>query len=297
MAIELTIKNTFLDVPTLCVMESRRSSSLPRSWKPETFEVMEPATKAPAPRWSDCCEASDVASTMDSECDLITEYEYEYERSPANHESPSSGVSSGDCNELPSSGISSNESDGTTSEHEDEKVAGPFTLCLDDSLTRLTKLSSKARLFEPSMPRDMQNVLYMIQACLSNYRKIFNVQVTDGKLGGTTTIIATYARRSLRSHEMGKILEYVKRTFLDAASKSESTYVMGYSTKPFIAIGKTGFSAKLGSVTAAQRDTTCWDTYRKGFCPRKSICRWCHPVENDVMNVVVMLMEAGGYTQ
>merc|ERR1719498_157417 len=228
---------------------------------------------------------------MDSECDLLTEYEYEYGPSPTNHESRSSGVSSGDSSELPSSAISSNESDGTTSEHEDEKVAGPLTLCLDDSITRLTKLRSSARLFEPSMPRDMQYVLYVVHTCLSSYRKIFNVQVTDGKLGGTTTIIASYARRSLRSQEMGKMLEYVKGAFLDAASKSESTYVMGYQTKPFIAIGKTGFSAKLGSVQASQRDTTCWDTYRKGFCPRKGTCRWSHPGEKDLMNVVVMLME------
>lgn len=237
---------------------------------------------------------------MDSECDLLTDYEYEYDRSPADYEVQSSGMSSGSRYESPSSTVSSGDSDDTTSETEDEKVVAPFTLCLENSVTRLTKLSSKARAFEPPVPRDMYNVLAVVHhsMCLGSYRKIINVQMVEGKLGGTTTIIASCRKRSLRSRDSVKMLDYVKKTLLDAASKSQSTYVMGYTEKPFTSIGKMGFSAKLSSVPAEHRETTCWDTYRKGYCPRRATCRWCHPADNDVMTVVVMLMDAGGgYSQ
>lgn len=285
MAVALITKNTFLDVASsyeeVTPTEKRRSSSLPPSFKPvrEESHIVAPKCR---PCWADL-SADDDAST---DCDLLTEYEYDYERSPAGYEVPSGGVSSAD-------------SDGTTSETgrvtpepEGQKVV---TLHLCDTIEhekpRLTKLSAKARLFEPSMPRDMRTVLTLVHAFLCNHPKILSAQMSEAKLGGTTTIVASYAQGSLPAFGHFKILEMLKKEVLDAAAKSENTYVLGYMAQPFAAFGNNGFSGKLGTVAPAHNNTTCWDTYKKGFCPRRSICRWCHPGETDVMNLVVMLNE------
>jgi len=287
---ELTVKNTFFDVADSCVVCCgrfvRRSNSLPRSWTPFSTQDHTRVSDARAQCCNDDYFVSDEASTAGSECDLLTECDFEYDRSLADYEIPNAGASSGD-------------SDGATSEHTVEKVV-TLSLCEtivhEERRTKLkapssTKLSSKARLFEPAMPRDMHNVLMATYALLRSRPNFLDVQMSDGKLGGTTTILASYARGSLQKFESIKMLSMLKKTLLDAAAKSQNTYVMGYSTKSFKDTGKAGFTAKLGSVPAAQRDTTCWDTYLKGFCPRKSTCRWCHPSDSDLMNIVVMLKE------
>jgi len=156
-----------------------------------------------------------------------------------------------------------------------------------------TKLSSKAPLFELPLPRDIRNVLMAVSASVRDIPKLLNVQMSDGKLGGTTTIVFSHAR-GLQTFDFVKILATLKMVLLDAAASSEETYVMGYLGKPFAATGTGknttwGFSAQLSSVPALQHDTTCWDTYRTGFCPRTSTCRWCHPLDSDLLNVVVML--------
>jgi len=158
-----------------------------------------------------------------------------------------------------------------------------------------TKLSSKARLFELPLPADMRNVLMAVSASMRHIPKLVNVQMSDGKLGGETTIVFSHAR-GLQTFDFVKILATLKMVLLDAAASSEETYVIGYDGKPFSATGTGknttwGFCCKLSSVPPLQHDTTCWDTYKTGFCPRSSTCRWCHPIDSDLLNVVVLLRQ------
>lgn len=300
----ITIKNTFIDIE--CVIESKRSSSLPRSWKPVSQDGVAPC-RATGLRWANIRVESE-ASTADSDDDLCTEVGYECSEPHYKECKPHSDddlctedgyESSGEHYRAVSSGHSSGDSDDTTSEHNIRKGV-TLSLVMEIPQTRLkapswTKLSSKARLFELPLPRDIRNVLMAVTASLRNIPKLLNVQMSDGKLGGTTTIVFSHAR-GLQTFDFVKILATLKMVFLAAAESSEETYVMGYDGKPFAATGTGknttwGFSAKLSSVPAAQQDTTCWDTYRTGFCPRQSTCRWCHPLDSDLLNVVVMLRQ------
>jgi len=277
---EMTVKNTFLDLveENMDEPEGKRSSSVPRSWKPVCLDACIPVRRAP--RWADSADdfaeetscgvtfvVSDT-STMDSDHDCQV--------------SSSSEDTVQSC--------TTKDSDGTPSEHSGEKV----TLSLCSSIVQeRTKLKSKAKIFEPvpSLPRDMHCVLMAAQAALSNSPNIFNVQMCDGRLGGTTTIIGSYARGTLQVFEVMKKLKIVKTVLLDAAANSKNTYVMGYTTDPFTEIGHSGFSTKLACVPAEQEASTCWDCYQKGVCPRRATCRWCHPEDRNLANVVVMLQE------
>jgi len=298
MAIEFTVKNTFLDLvgENTEQPESKRSHSVPRSWKPSSPE----SCNLRRERWADATDAfaaSDV-STVDSD---------EFMSVADPKEVLSSGLSSSDSDEttVPSLGerinfrldglASSDDSDGTDSVHSGDREK--FSLCLCDMVEheapRRTKLKSKARMFEPVqlLPRDMHCVVTAAHAALTSSPKIFNVQMSDCRLGGTTTIIGSYARGSLQVFELVKTLSIVKMMLLDAATNSENTYVMGYSEQPFTQIGHEGFSCKLGSVPASQEDATCWDTFQKGYCPRMATCRWCHPTDNNLAKVIVILNE------
>jgi hypothetical protein len=309
MAMELTIKNTFLDLvgdeqEEACAVQKKRSTSLPRSWKPACLSEF---------KLSDAVAIASDASTGDSdEC-----------------------LSVGD-NEVSSGILSSSASDCASSEHMEQAddVPTKSVLCLDslcdtelgsspkeklswsdlsdhlfedfmpkkvlclsnmveEAKVQRTKLKAKARMFEPisMLPQDMRNVLNAAQAALCTAPKITNVQVSEEYFGGTTKIVGSYAKGSLQVFELVKILSIVKMALLDAAAESSNTYIVGYLKQPFSNVGANGFSGRLGTVSAADEETVCWDTYQKGFCPRPATCRWCHPCDADLMKIVVMLNE------
>lgn len=262
-SMEVTVKNTFIDLVEPVVMHNKRSSSLPRSWKP-------------ANKVENLAFASD-ASTVDSD-DV---------RSVSDLEA-SSGALSSSCSD----------SEGGPSEQAVRTV-----LCLSDAIgadakRKATKLSSKARLFEPvqcaSLPAEICSVLATAHASLCASPDIFNVRMSEGVLGATTTIVGSYTKGSLKVMQLLHTLSMMQMALLEAAAESTNTYILGYEQKPFMAMGNDGFSFKIGSVPALQDEVTCWDTYQKGFCPRAATCRWCHPnFDSDFAKVVVMLNEVG----
>lgn len=216
-------------------------------------------------------------------------------------------------------------------------------VCLDDAIDepnmltmRSTKLSAKACLFVPvaslpqdmclsresnyrrpdhgptsspdqkPLPRDMCLVLKAAHAALCAIPQIFNVRMSDGMLGGATTIVGSYAKGSLQMHEqpartgalvkslsLAKVLSIVKRALLDAAAHSKHTYIIGYSAVPFTDVGPSGFSGTIASVPLSQESSTCWDAYQKGYCPWASTCSKCHPADDNTLKVMVMLNEVG----
>lgn len=282
MAVALTIKNTFFAFSEETeVLETKRSTSVPRSWKPvsspgcmlaePTCKLAEPTFKL-ADRWAD---VSDCASTDDQETYL---------------------------------GASSSDSDGSSSAHGDvppppqpssAELPRKTVLSLCDTISletnrKVTKLNRKARLFEPispPFPPDMRSVITAAETALRDHPKISNVHVSEGSLGSITTIVGTYPT-GLSIFYLMRMLTIVKTAILDAAGKSAETYVIGYANEPFSNVGRSGFSMKMGMVPAEREASICWDTYQNGCCSRRSTCRWCHPSDAELAQVVVMLNEA-----
>lgn len=330
MAIKFTVNNTFIDLveENAEQTEGKRSHSVPRSWKPYSPE----SCITSRGRWADATDtlmASDVSTVDSDEYASNADPKEVFSSNLSSSDSdeitvPSLGekinfrldglLSSGDSDGAGSehSGevisvrleglLPSVDNDGSGSEHSGDREK--LSLCLCEAIeentapkTR-TKLQSKARMFESvmSLPRDMNCVLTAAHAALASSPGVFNVKTSDARLGGTTTIIGSYARGSLQVFELVKTLSIVKMMLLDAAANSENTYVMGYQEQPFTQIGQEGFSCKLASVPALQEKMTCWDTFQKGYCPRPRTCRWCHPSEEGMAKVIVMLNEVDSTT-
>lgn len=170
-------------------------------------------------------------------------------------------------------------------------------LCLNNAIL---KLSSKASAFTPgremfSLPSETRKVLKVAFDTLSARPKVFNVHMSEGILGGTTTIVASYIKGSLKPFQLAKTLSIVQMTLIEAAAASSTTYIVGYMNQRFNEVGPSGFSTRIGSVPASQNDVTCWESYQKGFCPRQATCAWCHPQSKDLAVVVVVLNEIAQY--
>jgi hypothetical protein len=285
---EVTVKNGFLEfVEASTTAGTKRSSSLPRSFKPAS--------------------AITCAAVLALASDVSTE------------------ASDDGCTEGGLGGSSSSDSDGACSESQPEEDAAVpdsqaqspkiMLVSLSDELERSksapatdkdqalipisilkavsTKLNTKARTFEPIavISQDAKLVITAAHASLAASPKILNVDVFEGALGSTTTIVGSIKKGSLGKRAAQQCLGIVQTALLDAAKHSEDTYVIGYNATPFMQLGWSGFSAQLGSVPATQADATCWDTYQRGYCPRRSTCRWCHPQDKEVIKLVVMLQE------
>jgi len=180
-------------------------------------------------------------------------------------------------------------------EHADKSkaMANKTTLSLSDLVEigaekARIKLKSTAQPFksvrEPTA--DAKHVIAQAVEVVSSCADVFDVQVRDGGMGGTTVIIA----KSLSAEpDPSLIFSLVKDTLLNAASQSENTYIMGYGAQPFQNLDTLSFSASIACPPVALHKTTCWDTYEKGYCPRCATCCWNHPAEIDKMRVIVMI--------
>mmetsp|Transcript_4549 Transcript_4549/g.9369 ORF Transcript_4549/g.9369 Transcript_4549/m.9369 type:complete len:474 (+) Transcript_4549:181-1602(+) len=161
----------------------------------------------------------------------------------------------------------------------------------EEKLAAPTPLKVGARAFTPvsSLLGEVSSVVYAARYAMLQCSDVLNVEVTEGGIGGTTTLIVDMNEGTWKSLALLSTFEVAKSAILEAAENSSSTYVIGYLTDPFGDLGGEGFCCALGFVPAVCEATACWDTFQKGFCPRRSTCRWCHPGDGDLAQVRVML--------
>lgn len=176
----------------------------------------------------------------------------------------------------------------------------PIQLCVlmpEDALATPpveTKLKATAATFMPLSCGigEAAMVIAAAQMALGVCPQVFGVERCDGTMGTITTLSAQVQDGPSPAAEASQsALEAAKAALLATASLSQNVYVIGYLTEyPFEDFEDgTGFAASLGFVTRAQEDTACWDTFQKGFCPRRTTCRWCHPAQSDLVRVHVSL--------
>jgi len=150
-----------------------------------------------------------------------------------------------------------------------------------------SKLRSTAKLFKSTRapPTEVAAIISSAVAALSS-QGIVDVQVQDGGMGGTTSIVGSLSYPQLNAKH---ILSTVQDTLLNSAEQSENRYILGYGAKAFNSLDEWTISARICTVPAAQKDTCCWDIYEKGFCPQCNSCEWSHPDAADIMRVIVMI--------
>lgn len=160
------------------------------------------------------------------------------------------------------------------------------------------RLNPEARAFEPmpvahvsnGLPAEISTVINAAKLALSASPHVTNVKVTEGALGQASTIVAEI--NDAGPYGVRETLSSAKAALLGAAARSQITYVLGWNAMPFQDMTEEhGFKGVIGSVPIAMQDTICWDTYQKGYCPRRTLCRWCHPLEIDLAPLRVYLRE------
>jgi len=154
-----------------------------------------------------------------------------------------------------------------------------------------SRLKSSASSFTPaSSPQgECATVIGAAKIALLNCPNVTNVKADDCQMGSLTTIVAETLRAD--GADTKKVLNLIKTSLLQAAADSSNAYVLGYTQTPFKDLLGCGFKATIGVVRPECADSVCWDTYQKGFCPRRATCRWVHPEDSELMNLRVVIKQ------
>lgn len=340
MAVSIMVKNTFLNVRSSAEGPVKRSSSLPRAFKPTEFALLSESCcdDFHSARSDDSTSVSDVneienmliaSSDSDSQdfthedfpdyCTDCTDDDFDYLHSdlhmclPCNDfhaaaplqvglqatDSSKSGMSLFSMvpqqEQSPKSMLSLSGMVENQQEASNNAVPCKTTLSLADMVDESSekeriKLKSTARPFKSvrEPPAEAKAVVVSAVEVLSAGPDIYDVQVRDGGMGGTTVIIA---KSSLACPDPSLIFSLVKDALLTSAEQTDSTYILGYGSQPFKNLDDLSFSASVVCVPAAHQDSVCWETYEQGFCPRCTGCRWNHPSEIDKMHIIVMIQK------
>jgi len=262
----LSVKNTFLDVANESPVETPRSSSVPRSWKPESvsstspsdngnLDIIEAAAVAPSYDWS---RGTSIRSCAED----LSEIEVHSFMFPALVTS-----ATGRLAHQPGF-VPSNAAQGETHSQRVEVPMPPY-------------------MTGPGTPwADVHAVIASAQEAMRLNDHVKQVSLTSGPMGGATGILAEVRGGVDKG---SSALTAAKAALLAAAERSETVYVMGYAANPFRDYGDTGFKCWVGHLPTSLRGKGCWDNLQKGFCPRRSSCRWCHVEAPDLLRVVVRL--------
>lgn len=133
---------------------------------------------------------------------------------------------------------------------------------------------------------EVSAVLRSVAQSLTFNPKVKSVHMLEGAMGSSSAINVELPP-SLDHDDIQGISAFAKSTFLEAAAQSQNTYIVGYLGTPFCAVGDLSFRCTIARVP--DNTNACWDFYQKGFCPRPSSCRWCHPEGSNLMTVWVNL--------
>lgn len=83
-----------------------------------------------------------------------------------------------------------------------------------------------------------------------------------------------------------RILSCAKQALLQAAEQSESIYVLGYCSRPFV-LTPLGFKAQFAGME--DESAACWGVFAKGSCWKGSCCTWQHPTFISDVSVSLLL--------
>lgn len=149
-----------------------------------------------------------------------------------------------------------------------------------------TRLNATARPYVSTRtpPAGIQGVVAAAKAVLENHPGVSGVQVTQGGMGETWTMLAN-TQAPFRNQR--NLLADVKSALLSSAEQSQDTYIMGYDLKPFTKISKGSFFATIATIPDYQQNTACWDMYKYGYCRRCATCCWSHPSETQKIRLIV----------
>jgi len=151
-----------------------------------------------------------------------------------------------------------------------------------------TQLKVSSQVFEPraqDMPSEVKQVIQAFNMALCCCSQVTRVRVENGSMGFATYMYVTLQNLA---HQACEMVGFAQRSLLDATASSQSVYLLGYASQPFVRLHGHSFKATLSEMPASIQHRACWDSYQYGCCPRPSTCRWAHPTQLDMMEIHVI---------
>jgi hypothetical protein len=76
----------------------------------------------------------------------------------------------------------------------------------------------------------------------------------------------------------------VQKVVIDCCQACKNVHLIGEPANAFqVSEDETVVSCIVAEVDPHTKDLLCWDTYKKGYCPRSASCRWMHPRSSDLV--------------
>jgi len=133
------------------------------------------------------------------------------------------------------------------------------------------------------------------QAVLTSAKHVLDS--TPGVVGTTIelaiagTMATLFVETSPNSEEITclSVTAISKAALLEAAASTQIVYILGYEATPFKDnVCGTGFAGTLAITPNSRQFRACWDTLKKGLCPRGSKCKWWHPGRDEILPIQVV---------
>jgi len=309
---DVVVKNTFIDLEEhdddLQRGESRRSNSVPRTWKPGTLGL--PLSSSELPSDASVSSSTTAASRGEDASDVGQESDLTEANDPFHFTIDSMAWQPTGPSMVPRA------TTGLMATRLNREAAAFLPPNMGRPVREATvpRLNAQAPAFEPSQHpthvqqgfqsqrQEVSDAIAAATLALQGSQVVSDVKVTPGSGNAVSIDGEVVGTGAQVSFTMKEALQSAKDALLTFAASSQNTYVMGYEQTPFkdwVEHGSPmtcGFSATIGIVPAEHQDTACWDTYQKGFCPRPATCRWCHPEDWDMSNVCFTLKSISGMT-
>lgn len=147
------------------------------------------------------------------------------------------------------------------------------------------KTGRECRCHQAHVTGKADKIVERICSTLSSVSQILNTEVQKDLPGRyPLLILAELQNGPLASHD---VMHLIRRAFAEVTSHLQSTSVLSSRLQR----EETGYSLRVSvaCLPESQEDNVCWDMFRKGHCRRRSLCRWYHPQEQDIIKMKVTM--------
>lgn len=179
---------------------------------------------------------------------------------------------------------------GTTMEEE----------CVANGFRTRTRLKMGAPTFQPGEARmqveseaRMDAVTACIRLVLVSCGQTHRINVEKGIMGVSSTLISALLQcgphASARAYE---VISLTKQAVDAITTRLGTTYLLSARVQK----EDCGYSlrASIAFVPEGAQDCMCWDMFKNGHCPRRSQCRWYHPVDSHIGKIKATIKHIEG---
>lgn len=166
--------------------------------------------------------------------------------------------------------------------------------CVVNRVRARTRLKMGSPTFQPvTSDARMDAVIACIHLALVSCGRTHQIKVEKGIMGVSSSLISAmhqcgpnassgaYEVISLTKQAVDAITTRLGTTSLLSARVQKED--CGYSLR-----------ASIACVPESAQDCMCWDMFKTGHCPRRSQCRWYHPVDADIGKIKVTIRHIEG---